>query len=692
MVASQQTGAAFRAALPITSMKAIITLALAGALSASAADPLPLIPLPAVVERIDGSFAFSADTSIRYLPALAAEAKLFAKELEKLTGKAPAMLTKDAADRPKSEILLDIDPSSDLSPSGYRMQISPEAIRIIGKDAAGAYYGTRTLLQLLPASNAEIWATTKTATIPDLKITDQPRFGWRGMMLDVGRHFFPPDDIKTLLDWMAFHKLNTFHWHLSEDQGWRIEIKKYPKLTEVGAFRKSSPPYGDRNGSDNTRYGGFYTQEQIKDIVAYAAARHITIVPEIDMPGHMAAAITAYPELGNDDIPNYKPEVVTHWGVYPYTLAPTEKTFQFVDDVLTELCALFPSKYIHIGGDEAPKTQWEQSPRVKALMKEKGMKNGHDVQSYFVKRVEKILESKGRKLIGWDEIREGGLSPKATVMSWRGEEGGIASAKEGHDVVMTPTSHLYIDYYQSPAASELAKGKEYEAIGGLVTLEKVYNYNPVPAALTPAEAKHVLGVQVNLWTEYVKDFKKVEYFAFPRVAALAEVAWTQPDRKNYDNFLQRLDDIMKFYDAAGLKHGDVHKPAVRKTKDGSTVETTLGTHAENWPELAFDGRSDTFFWAGRELKDGDLFTLHLKNPTDKDATVTVVTGGPASKNGDKLAQGVLEASKDGKTWTKVADFENGKASGKLDSGTSDIRLRVTAQQKDWLIISEIEVK
>lgn len=674
-------------------MKSVpLVLTLLGAAAASAAEPLPLIPLPAAIERTDGEFPFTKETGIRYNSKLATEAGLFAKDLEKLTGGKPVMATKEQRSRIASEILLDIDPASDLPASGYRLEVTPKAVRIIGKDAAGAWYGTRTLLQLLPPANTEIWSTTKTPVIPDLRITDQPRFVWRGMMLDVGRHFFPAEDIKTLIDWMAFHKLNTFHWHLTEDQGWRIEIKKYPKLTEVGAFRKSSPPYGDRNGSDNTRYGGFYTQEQIKDIVAYAAARHITIVPEIDMPGHMAAAITAYPELGNDDIPNYNPEVVTHWGVYPYTLAPTEKTFQFVDDVLTELCALFPSKYIHIGGDEAPKTQWEESPRVKELMKKEGLKNGHDVQSYFIKRVEKILESKGRKLIGWDEIREGGLSPAATVMSWRGEEGGIASAKEGHDVVMTPTSHLYIDYYQSPAAGELAKGKEYEAIGGLVSLEKVYSYNPVPTALTPAEAKHVLGVQVNLWTEYVKDFKKVEYFAFPRVAALSEVAWTQPDRKNYDNFLQRLDGIIKFYDAAGVKHGDVYKPAVRKTKDGSTVETTLGTHGEDWPELAFDGRDDTFFWADRELKDGDLFTLHLKNPTDQETTVTVETGGPASKNGDKLEHGVLEVSKDGKEWTKVADFDDGKAVGKAAAGTSQIRLRVTGPQTNWLIVREIEVK
>jgi hexosaminidase len=410
------------------------------------------------------------------------------------------------------------------------------------------------------------------------------------------------------------------------------------------------------------------------------------------MPGHMAAAIAAYPNLGNDDIPNYSPKVESHWGVHPYTLAPTEEVFQFVDDVFTELCALFPSTYIHMGGDEAPKTQWEQSPRVKKLMKEKGLKNGHDVQSYFVKRVEKILAAKGRKLIGWDEIREGGLSPAATVMSWRGEQGGIDSAKEGHDVVMTPNTYLYLDYYQAPAAQELAKGKEYEAIGGMLPLEKVYSYEPVPASLTPQEAKHILGVQANLWAEYFKDYKKVEYHAFPRMAALAEIAWTPAAKKDYANFLQRLEGVMKHYDAAGVKHGDVYKEPTRTTKDGSTVETSLSTHDNHWPELAFDGRADTFFWAGRELKDGDHFTVHFKNPTTAESTATVATGGSASKNGDRLDHGVLEASTDGNAWMKVADFENGKASGKLVSGASELRIRVTAPQTNWLIIPEIEVK
>ncbi|MES2477430.1 MAG: family 20 glycosylhydrolase [Verrucomicrobiota bacterium] len=663
-----------------------LALTLAGAGSVFAAEPLPLIPLPSVVERADGHFEFSGQTGIRYHQTLATEAGLFAKDLEKLTGDVPMMATKEQRSFIASEILLDVDASADLPPSGYQLEISPKAIRIIGKDAAGAWYGTRTLLQLLPTGKIT------TADLDGLHITDHPRFGWRGMMLDVGRHFYPVENIKSLIDWMAFHKLNTFHWHLTEDQGWRIEIKKYPKLTEVGAFRESSPPYGDRNGSDGKRYGGFYTQEQIREVVAYASARHITIVPEIDMPGHMAAAIAAYPELGNSDIPNYDPKVVTHWGVYPYTLAPTEEVFRFVDDVFTEVCDLFPSPYIHMGGDEAPKTQWEQSPRVKELMQEKGFKDAHDVQSYFVKRVEKILEAKGRKLIGWDEIREGGLSPKATVMSWRGEDGGIASAKEGHDVVMTPTSHLYIDYYQTPAAQELAKGIDHEAIGGLVTLEKVYSYNPVPTDLTKDEARHILGAQANLWTEYIKDYKKVEYFAFPRMAALAEIVWTQPERKDYYDFLIRLKGVMNHYDAAGVRHGEIYMPPVRQANEGATVETSLGIHGEHWQELAFDGRDDTFFWASEALEEGDHLTLRLKEPIAIARSVSVATGGPASRNGDRLEQGVIEASTDGKEWQPIGTFENGKAAGTLAVGTSMVRIRVTAPQSNWLIVHEINLR
>jgi hexosaminidase len=664
-----------------------ITVILSLACPASGAEPLPLIPKPVSLERTEGSFLLGPETVIRHAPALGAEARLFAADLAKRIGSSPRLLS-GAAEAP-SQIRLDVHPDSPLPASGYRLDISPGGVSIIGKDAAGAFYGTRTLLQMLPAEKP----AGGSAQLPAVNITDHPRFVWRGMMLDVGRHIQPVEDIKKFIDWLAFHKINVMHWHLTEDQGWRIEIKKYPKLTEVGAWRESTPPYGNRDSDNGVRYGGFYTQEQAKEIVAYAAARHITVVPEIDMPGHMSAAIAAYPHLGNDDIPGYAPKVQTRWGIHPYTLAPTEEVFAFIDDMFTEICDIFPSAYIHMGGDEAPKDQWEQSPRVKELMKREGLKDGHEVQSHFVKRVEKILESKNRKLIGWDEIREGGLSPKATVMSWRSEQGGIDSAREGHDVVMATMSHLYFDHYQAPASVELAKGVEYEAIAGFLPIEKVYHYNPVPEVLTDAEAKHVLGVQAQLWSEYMKDYRKVEYMAFPRIAALAEIAWTQPEAKSYPDFLARLEGVIRHYDAAGVNRGEVYADPQRKTKDGSAVETSLGTHEAHWPELAFDGRPDTFFWSDRPPGKNDHFSLNLLQPLTGESKVTVATGGKASEGGDRLEHGVLEVSAGGDgSWTEIGTFRDGKAEGTAPAGTTRIRIRVTAPQQSWLILEEIKIE
>ncbi|MEK7949107.1 glycoside hydrolase family 20 protein [Luteolibacter soli] len=662
--------------------KALAALALLSA-SVTAAD-LPLIPLPKEMTAGEGSFPVTAETGIRFDAALANEAKLLSSELKTRTGNEPKTVREELRIMLQSEIRIDLDNTLALEPGGYTLEATPKTVVIKGKDADGAWNGTRTLLQLLPLEGDK--------SIPAVSIKDEPRFGWRGMHLDVGRHFFPVENVKGFIDWLAFHKLNTFHWHLTEDQGWRIEIKKYPKLTEVGAWRDSSPLYGNRNSDDGKRYGGFYTQEQIKEVVAYAKERHITIVPEIDMPGHMAAAIAAYPEFGNSDVPNYAPKVMNRWGVHPYTLAPTEETFRFVDDVLTELCALFPSEYIHIGGDEAPKGQWEQSPRVKELMKKEGLKNGHDVQSYFIKRVEKILDKKGRKLVGWDEIREGGLAPSATVMCWQGDavKAAVDSVREGHDVVMAPNQRLYFDHYQRPEKSELAKGAEFETIGGFRPVSNVYDYEPVPTGLTPEQQKHVLGVQGQLWTEYMHDWKKVEYMAFPRIAALAEVAWTPEEKKNYGSFRGRLDGIMKFYDAAKVNRGEPYDPPKRETADGSTVTTSLGIYQEHWPEFAFDGKPETFFWANRELKENDHFTVAFKGP--KTGKVTVKTGGAASQNGDKLEGGVLEASPDGGTWIEIAEFEDGVANASLPSGTKQLRIRVTKPQKNWLIIEEIQIQ
>lgn len=546
------------------------------ALVGTAAASLPLIPLPVSVKTLEGEFAFSKATAIRFDSRLQGEAKLFAAELQSRSGGAPEILAETLKIKSPSEIRLDIDPSANLPVGGYKLEISPTAVSITGKDAAGVYYGTRSILQLLPPEGAPGWKDSSPEKLPAVSITDYPRFAWRGMMLDVSRHFYPPAEVKQLIDWMAFHKLNVFHWHLTDDQGWRIEIKSHPKLTEVGAWRDSSPPYGDRNSSDGQRHGGFYTQEQIREIVAYASARHITIVPEIEMPGHAVAAIAAYPQLGNSDIPNYAPEVMTHWGVQPYIFAPKDETFRFIEDVLSEVCELFPSKFIHIGGDEAPKTQWADSKYAQSVMLREGLKSEEELQSWFIRKIGTFLETKGRRLIGWDEIQEGGLPKSATMMVWRDSKWAKHALALGNDVVMATTSHTYFDYYQAPAESELAKGKEYEAIGGHLPLEKVYSYNPTFVAENAAQEKQILGTQAQLWSEYFKDMKKVQYMAFPRVAALAEVAWTPLALKNYDDFRSRLTGIMKHYDAGHLNY---------RRPDGQAQESSSVT-PEKFHQLA----------------------------------------------------------------------------------------------------------
>ncbi|MFZ2898283.1 MAG: family 20 glycosylhydrolase [Saprospiraceae bacterium] len=410
-------------------------------------------------------------------------------------------------------------------PEGYKLSIRPEGIKIRFREPAGAFYAVQTLNQL----------ATPNGVMPCLDIEDAPRYAYRGMHLDVGRHFFPVEFIKKYIDLLARYKMNRFHWHLTEDQGWRIEIKKYPRLQEVAAWRKETlvGHYSQQpHQFDGQRYGGYYTQEEIKDVVAYAKQRHVTIVPEIEMPGHSQAVLAAYPELSCHGQPV---EVATKWGVFENVLCPTEETFEFLENVLLEVMDLFPGEYIHIGGDECPKAQWKASAFCQELMKKEGLKDEHELQSYFIRRIDKFLTSHGRKLIGWDEILEGGLSPNATVMSWRGVQGGIDAARAGHDVIMTPTSFCYFDYYQS------MRNDEPLAIGGFLPLEKVYIFEPTPSELTAEEAKHILGAQGNVWTEYMPSSEQVEYMAFPRAIALAEVLWTQPENRNYKDFLSRLE-------------------------------------------------------------------------------------------------------------------------------------------------------
>ena len=411
---------------------------------------------------------------------------------------------------------------------GYELIVDSEQIKISAAQPKGLFYGVQTILQLLPP---EIYANgvqqNITWSLPAVEIEDSPRFSYRGLHLDVGRHFFNVEEVKKYIDALAYHKMNTFHWHLTEDQGWRIEIKKYPKLTEIGAYRDGTliGHYSkEPHQFDDQKYGGYYTQDEVKEIVEYAKKRFITVIPEIELPGHAQAAIAAYPELACTDGPF---EVMKLWGVSENVFCPTETTFEFLENVLEEVIALFPSKYIHIGGDECPKISWENSQFCQNLIRKEGLKDEHELQSWFISRIEKFLNSKGRSIIGWDEILEGGLAPNATVMSWRGESGGIEAAQQKHDVIMTPTTYCYFDYYQSDHPDEPL------AIGGLLTLKKVYSYNPIPEELTSEEAKCILGVQGNLWSEYIKTYDKVEYMVYPRATALAEVGWSKLEHKNF---------------------------------------------------------------------------------------------------------------------------------------------------------------
>ncbi len=433
-----------------------------------------------------------------------------------------------------------VTPDTILPNEWYALAVLSDKIVISATTEAGLYRGTRTLVQLLEQGQAS-------GTLPCLSIVDPPRFDWRGMHLDVVRHFFPVTFVKKYIDMLARYKMNSFHWHLTDDQGWRIEIKKFPKLTDVGAWRSGSQfgPYSRRQ-YDSIPYGGFYTQEEIREVVAYAAARHINVVPEIEMPGHAMAALAAYPELGCTGGPY---EVQKGWGVFEDVFcAGNDSTFQVLEAVLTEVMDLFPSPYIHIGGDECPKEAWKTCPKCQGRMEAEGLKDEHELQSYFIQRIEKFVNSKGRKIIGWDEILEGGLAPNAAVMSWRGTEGGVEAAKAGHDVVMSPGSHCYFDHYQGDPANEPL------AIGGYTTLQKVYSYEPIPEGLSAEQAKHILGAQGNVWTEYILTPEQVEYMAVPRMLALAEVLWTPKEKRNEGDFLRRLEAELPKLDAMNVNY------------------------------------------------------------------------------------------------------------------------------------------
>jgi hexosaminidase len=493
---------------------------------------LAILPQPAHIVYGEGEFTLNRETVIVVDEQTRTVGEMLAASLAPALGFSPPVRSAAGSDDPA--ISLGIDPTlAHLGKEGYALTVTPHQIILRGPDAAGVFYGTQTLRQLLPV---EIFSSTPVARawgIPAVSIEDRPRFQWRGLMLDTARYFSDKQAVLKLIDLLALHKMNRLHLHLTDDQGWRIEIKKYPRLTQIGSRRKETV-VGHMfapKGYDGRPYGGYYTQDDLREIVAYASARFVTVVPEIEMPGHAQAAIASYPELGVTGEPV---EVSTHWGIHPYLYSPSESTLQFLQDVLSEVMEIFPGPYIHIGGDEAHKEQWEASTEVQARIKQLGLKDEEALQTWFISRIGDFLAQHGRRFIGWDEIIHSDLPPQAVVMSWRGVDGGIQAAQSGHDVVMAPCTHVYLDYYQSNDPAEPL------AIGSYLPLDSVYSFDPVPANLTAEQSQRILGAQCTLWTEYISTTHHLEYMAFPRSVALAELTWTPQEQRDFADFRARL--------------------------------------------------------------------------------------------------------------------------------------------------------
>jgi hexosaminidase len=505
--------------------------------------PISIIPAPRKLQRGEGGFVFSRGTRVEFGGGAESEraGRYFIDLLAQTSG---IDLVEGGSAPPANVIRFELAPDAKaLAADGYSLSVAPERAVVTAGDFGGLLYGAVTLWQLTAKSDNE-WA------VPAVTIEDSPRFRWRGLMLDSARHYQSPEFIRKFIDVMALHKFNVLHWHLTDDQAWRLEIKKYPRLTDLGGWRVPAGQAPAANIDPATGksqlYGGFYSQNEVREIVAYAAARNITIVPEIDMPGHASAAIAAYPELAV--VPPATARVPADWGVYHNLFNVEETTFRFFEDVLTEVTALFPGQYIHVGGDEAVKDQWKASPRVQARMRELGIKDEHGLQSYFITRIEKFLSGKGRRLIGWDEILEGGLAPNATVMSWRGIDGAVAAATAGHDAVLSPWPTLYFD---NRPVDVPVPGR-----GRIVSVEEVYGFDPMPAALKQSQRKHILGVQANIWSEYMRVPDRVEFMTFPRAAAVAEIAWSPAENKSWTGFAERLPAQLERYKALGIRYAE----------------------------------------------------------------------------------------------------------------------------------------
>jgi hexosaminidase len=500
---------------------------------ASEASP-PIIPAPARVELRAGNFRLVDGATIRADgPAALPVADYLAALLETSRG---ISLKIAGAQAPAGQIRLELDDAWSGSPEAYTLEVSDDGIEIRAGDPRGLFYGSVTLWQLATAKDSG----SGSADIPHLAITDQPRFAWRGFMLDSARHYQSPEFIRQLIDWMALHKLNVLHWHLTDDQGWRLEIRKYPELTRTGAWRRPAGAGG------STVYGGFYKQDEVRELVAYAASRYVTIVPEIEMPGHAQAAIASYPQLGTGGTPPVSPD----WGVHDWLFNADEATLAFLEDVLTEVIELFPGEFVHVGGDEAVKDRWRRSVRVQARIRELGVADEDALHGWFMARIGRFLDAHGRRLIGWDEMLATGIPSRAAIMSWRGTQGAVDAARAGHDVVMAPAPTLYLDYLQSDSPRE-PPGRP-----AIVTLRDVYAFDPVPPGLSPAEAKRVLGAQLNAWTEHMRLPERIEHQAFPRLAALAEVAWSPASDRDWRGFLTRLGAQFARYRQLGIRYAD----------------------------------------------------------------------------------------------------------------------------------------
>lgn len=590
-------------------LKKMTLLAVLFPLLLAAQNDIPIIPKPVSAIRKEGFFTLQPSTIIRYdmnSKELAAAATFFQKHIKTISG------FQLGINKPSLSIItLKIGKYDEIGNEGYNLEVGASNITISANTKAGIVYGMQSIFQLLPSIR-----TNALLQIPCIQVKDYPRFGYRGMMLDVSRHFFGPEFVKEYIDLMASYKMNRFHWHLVDDPGWRIEIKKYPELTKTGAWRvdKTNKNWSDRQQAipgEKATYGGYYTQEQIKDIVKYAAERNVTIIPEIEMPGHVASAVATFPYLSCNQIPQLPMTGGNYSNMSSNYCPGNDSVFTFIENVLSEVIQLFPSTYIHVGGDEVDKSSWKKCVRCQHRMKVEGLKTEEELQSYFVKRVEKFIISKKRKIIGWDEILEGGIAPEATIMSWRGEAGGIEAAKMDHDVVMTPGYPLYFDHYQAGPEGEP------QAFGGMNTLKNVYDYEPIPKELNASQAKFVMGAQANLWTEMITTAEGIEYMVLPRMLALAEVVWSTKDSRNWNDFNVRLKNQFRGFEQRGIRYckGNFKVNIVPVSQNGQ-LNVSLNTESINGEiHYTTDGSYPNAF--------SPLYTTPF--PINKNTTVKAVT-------------------------------------------------------------------